>query len=63
MDTDSILRFKCRTANGEEITATRESLRTPESPDIGWISANVPEMKQASTHLKDEDIAKLSNPV
>ena len=35
MYTDSVLRFKCRTVNGEEITATRELLCTPESPDIG----------------------------
>ena len=63
LDDDSVLRFKCKTAGNEEIITTKESLRVPDSPDIGWIPANVPEKKQAAANLDDEEFEKISNPV
>ena len=63
LDDESVLRFRCRTVSDEEIVTTKESLRAPDSPDVGWIPSNVPEMKQASSEFSDKDIAELSNPV
>ena len=63
IDDDSVLRFECRTTSDDVIIATKESLRAPDSPDIGWIPTSVPEMKQASTELSEEEIAQISNPV
>jgi hypothetical protein len=63
LDDDSVLRFKCKTVSDKEIITTKESLRAPDSPDIGWIPANVPEKKQAATELDAKDFEKISNPV
>jgi len=63
LDNDCVLRFKCKTVSGGEIITTKESLRAPDSPDIGWIPSNVPEKRQAATELDASDFDKLSNPV
>jgi len=63
IDNDSVLRFRCCTSSDELIIATKESLCAPDSPYIGWIPASIPDMKEASNDLSDEDITKISNPV
>ena len=63
LDDDCVLRFKCKTISGDEIITTKESLRAPDSPDIGWIPSNIPEKRQAATELDANDFDKLSNPV
>ncbi len=61
LDDDSVLRFKCKTASDEETTTTKESICVPDSPDVGWIPANIPEKKQATTELDTNEFEKLSN--
>ena len=42
---------------------TKESLRSPDSPDIGWIPTTIPEKKSSAADLLDEAIEMLANPV
>ena len=54
--------FHLRIASDEEVIATRESLRNPDSPDIGWIPSNVPERAAAASTLSEEDLERVGNP-
>ncbi len=63
LDNDLVIRFKCRTVSDEDIATTKESLCAPDSPDVGWIPSNVPEMKQASSEFSDKVVADRSNHV
>ena len=64
LDDTAVLRFRVRaTANDELIETTKESLRSPAAPDIGWIPTSVPEKKDAASMLSDKELAKISNPV
>ena len=60
---DSVLRFKVKTSSGDEIETTKEFLRDPKSPDIGWIPTSVPETKNVTADIPDEVLKKISNPV
>ncbi len=62
-DDDMVLRFRIKTKSDESITVTRESLRAPEAPDIGWIPTNVPEHREAASHLSEEELNAIANPV
>ena len=42
---------------------TKESLRSPDSPDICWIPTNIPEKKSSDADLPDEAVKMLANPV
>ena len=63
LDDDAVLRSLVRTKDEEEIETTKESLRTPDAPDVGWIPATIPEKKEAADTMSEDDLAKLSNPV
>ena len=64
LDNNAVLRFWVRTtANDELIETTKESLRSPTAPDIGWIPTSVPEKKVAALMLSDKELAKISDPV
>ena len=63
LDSDSVLRFKVKTSSGEEIDTTKEFLRDPKSPDIGWVPTSVPDAKDATADIPDEVLKKISNPV
>ena len=63
LDDSNVLRFTVIAADGKEIITTREHLRAPENPDIGWIPTSVPEYKTAAHNLSDEDIEKIASPI
>jgi hypothetical protein len=62
LDDDAVLRIRVRTMNGDLLDTTKESLRAPEDPDIGWIPASVPEKRDAASNLSDEEISRMTNP-
>ena len=62
MDDNAVLRFQVRTTNDELIETTRENLRNPDAPDIGWIPTTIPEKQAATSTLSEEEIASLSEP-
>ena len=62
MDKDNVLRFVVADSNGKEITTTRENLRAPTNPDIGWIPTTLPEYKSSTRCLTDEQIKTLCSP-
>ena len=41
---------------------TKESLRSPDSPDTGWIPTTIPEKKSSVADLPDEAIEMLEIP-
>ena len=41
----------------------KESLRSPDSPDIGWIPTTIPEKESSVADLPDEAIEMLANPI
>ncbi len=47
LDNNATFRFLLKTKNDDLIEATKESLQTPDAPDIGWIPATVPEKEAA----------------
>ena len=63
LDEDSVLRFKVKPADGESFLTTREFLKDPGSPDIGWIPTSVPEKKHAAAKVPPEVLEQISQPV
>ena len=63
LDEKSVLRFRVRTTNDEVIETTKEYLRSPDDPDIGWIPTTLPEKKGAASNLTKKDIDDITNPV
>ena len=62
LDDDHVLRFSVKDANGKIFEVTREHLRCPETPDIGWIPTSKSEYQQSSRELTDNDISKIVLP-
>ena len=48
IDEDDVLRITARTSAGEEIHTTKEFLRSPNNPDIGWIPSSIPEFRSTA---------------
>ena len=46
LDEKAVLQFRVRNTNDEVIEMTKESLRTPDDPDIGWITTTLPDKKR-----------------
>ena len=46
LDEKDVLRFRVRNTNDEVIETTKENLRSPDDPDIGWIPTTLPEKKK-----------------
>ena len=63
LDGSNVLRLTVVTSNGEEITTTKEHLRSPTNPDIGWIPTSTPELESAARHLTDEQIEEITLPM
>ena len=61
VDSNNVLKIKCTDANNEEIETTREFLRSPANPDIGWIPSTIPEYAQVSKGLSEEEIQKIKS--
>ena len=45
LDETNILRIIVKNSNGDNIITTKEHLRSPNNPDVGWIPSSVPEYK------------------
>ena len=45
------------------IETTKESLRFPDDPDIGWITNTLQEKKEAAYNLTEKEIVDITNPV
>ena len=63
LDDSNVLRFTVNASDGTEIVTTREHLRAPDNPDIGWIPKSVPEYKSAAHNLSDKEIEKIVSPI
>ena len=49
-------------SNGDDIITTKEHLRSPDNPDVGWIPSSVPVYKQSAKTLSEKDIEKTTSP-
>ena len=58
-----VLRFTVKPSDVDSFVTTKESLRSPDSPDIGWISTTIAENKSSVADLPDKVIEMLANPV
>ena len=63
LDQKAVLRFRVRTTIDEVIETTKESLRSPDDPDIGWIPTTFPEKKEAASNITEKEIDDIANPV
>ena len=45
LDEANVLRIVVTNSNGDDIVTTKEHLRSPANPDVGWIPSSVPEYK------------------
>ena len=62
MDKTNVLRIIVTNSNGDDIITTKEHLRSPNNPDVGWIPSSVPEYKQSAKTLSEKDIEKITSP-
>ena len=51
-----------KNSNGDDIITTKENLRSPNNPDVGWIPSSVPEYKKSAKTLSEKDIEKINSP-
>ena len=63
IDDAGVVRFVVTDSNGKDITTTREHLRSPSNPGIGWIPSSAPEYNSATRCLTDEDVQMLCSPL
>ena len=63
LDDDNKLRIWTVTSGGEEIVTSKESLHDPDHPDIAFIPSTVTEINIAASHLSEEEIKSIKNPV
>ena len=63
LDKDGSLRFKVRTKNEEMIETTREFLKSPDDPNIGWIPTTISEKAEVANHLSTIELNILTSPV
>ena len=62
LDKTNVLRIIVTNSNGDDIITTKEHLRSPNNPDVGWIPSSVPKYKQSAKTLSEEDIEKSRRP-
>ena len=63
LDEKAVIKFRVRTTNDEVIETMKESLWSPDDPDIGWIPTTSPEKKEAESNLTEKEIDGITNPV
>ena len=56
-----MLRITVTTSDAEEIENTREFLKSPNNPDVGWIPSSVPEFKSTANSLSEDYVRKMSS--
>ena len=62
LDKTNVLRIIVTNSNGYDIITTKEHLRSPNNPDVGWILSLVPEYKQSAKTLSEKDIETITSP-
>ena len=62
LDKTNVLRIFVTNSNGDDIITTKEHLRSPNNPDVGWIPSSVTEYKQPAKTLSEKDIEKITSP-
>ena len=62
LDETNVLRIIVTNINGDDIITTKENLRSPNNPYVGWIPRSVPEYKQSAKTLSEKDIEKIMSP-
>ena len=62
VDPQGVLRIKLLCTSGKEVVTTQQSVRSPDNPDIGWIPASVPDLRNTSSLLSDEELKKIASP-
>ena len=62
LDKTNVLWIIVTNSNGDDIITTKEHLRSPNNPDVGWIPISVPEYKQSAKTLSEKDIEKIKSP-
>ena len=63
MDDANVLRFIVLDSNSKEIITTREHLRSPSNPDVGWIPSSTQEYNAAAESLSDKEVEALCSPL
>ena len=63
LNSNGVLRYIAKPSDCNSVETTKESLRSPDSPDIGWIPTTIAEMKSSVADLPDEAIKNIVNPV
>ena len=62
LDKNNVLRYSLRTSGGDEVSTTREHIRSPDTPDVGWIPSSVPEYSRSAAELSEEQIKEITSP-
>ena len=62
LDSNNVLQITVVDPAGEKFDTTREHLRSPSNPDVGWIPTSVPEYKSNAKRLSDEEIEAIASP-
>ena len=62
LDDNNVLQLRVVQQNNEELLTTKEFLRSPGNPDIGWIPTSVPEYASAANNLTDAEIEQIRSP-
>ena len=58
LDETNVLRIIVTNSNGDDIITSKENLRSPRNPYVGWIPSSVTENKQSAKTLSEEYIEK-----
>ena len=62
LDDNNVMQISVTTADGTEIQTTREHLRSPGNPDVGWIPSSAPEYNQSASQLTEEQVNNIISP-
>jgi hypothetical protein len=62
VDAQGVIRIKLLCTSGKEVVATQQSVRSPDNPDIGYISMLVPDLHNTSCLLSGEELKKTAHP-
>ena len=60
MDDSNVLHFVVTDSKDKEIVTTHEHLRSPSTPDVGWIPNSVPEYGAAAKSLSHDEVEALT---
>ena len=62
VDEDGMLRYAIEYSSGELDEVPREFLSRPDTPDIAYIPTTIPQLREATRQLKDDDLETILHP-